>query len=1040
MKRALLLAFASLFMLSSWAMAQRTVSGTVTDAGDGSTLPGVNVVIKGSASGTVTDIDGKYSLSVPSDDAILVFSYVGYKAQEITVGSQSTIDLSLANDAKALEEIVVTGFGVEREQKALGYSVQEVNGEGLTKARETNMVNSLSGKVAGVQVTSSSGAVGSSARIVLRGPASLTQDNQPLFVVDGIPINNTNYGSATSSGGSDFPNGAADVNPDDIESISVLKGPNAAALYGSRAANGVILITTKSGKGSKGIGVSVNSTVTFEKPLRTPNFQNSYGQGPSDTNFEWINGADGNGGVDESWGPPLDIGLEFTQWEDPNNPAPWVSRPDNVRDMYETGVTTSNNISLTGANDKGNFRLSFTNVDQSGIVPFTGLKRKTFSTNAGYNLSEKLRVGLAAQYIKSEVDAPTGGYSNGNPIQQTIWSGRNIDFNGLRDWRNLPLADASTPAAGTPVNWNTQYQNNPFWALETNQAIENKDRVIGNVNLTYQLTDWLSLSGKVGTDYWSSLQSFNWAVGTNDEINGRFDQERRTFYEVNSNLLLSANKKLNDDITVSGTVGVWSMNQVYERLYVSVPQLQLPGLYNTSNLKSGSTLATLPYRSEQKINSVLFQGQFAYKNYLFLDVSGRNDWSSTLPVNDNSFFYPSVSVSAVVSEILGIDNDVLSFLKTRVSWAKVGNAPGPYRTSQVFSFRTAPWGDTPLLYENNTLQNSALQPEFNTSLEFGIDARLFNGRLGFDFTYYNAQGDNLIVLAGITGASGYNNKWLNAGETVNKGIELQVTGQPIKKGDFIWDVAFNFAKNNNEVVSLADNVDNLILGGQWNVNLEARPGLPYGVLFGPAYERSGAGDIVHSGGLPVIAADYKILGDVQPDWTGGITNTVSYKGLTLSALVDAKWGGSVYSMTHAWGMYAGVLAETLPGRWTGVVGKGVKDAGDGTYIPNDEVVPAKNYYQQAFSNSVAEGSIFDATYVKLRQLQLGYKLPNSLLSGLPIRDVNISIVGRNLAILYTKTPHIDPETGFSNSNGNQGLEFGQIPSTRSIGFNISFKL
>jgi TonB-linked SusC/RagA family outer membrane protein len=1039
MRRALLIAFASLFVLSSWAMAQRTISGTVTDAGDGSSLPGVNVVIKGTASGTVTDIDGKYSLQA-KDDATLVFSYVGYVAQEIAVGAQATIDVSLAADVKALEEVVVTGFGVERQQKALGYAVQEVNGEGLSKARETNVVNSLSGKVAGVQVTSSSGAVGSSARIVLRGPASLTQDNQPLFVVDGIPINNTNYGSAGSSGGSDFPNGAADINPDDIASISVLKGPNAAALYGSRAANGVILITTKSGKGTKGIGVSINSTTTFENPLRTPNFQNSYGQGQSDTNFEWVDGNLGSGAVDESWGAPLDIGLNFTQWTDANNPSPWVSKPDNVRDMYDTGVTSSNNVALTGGNDKGSFRLSFTNVDQKGMVPFTGLKRKTFSVNSGYNLTEKLHVGVSVQYVKSEVDAPTGGYDSGNPIQQTIWSGRNVDFNGLRDWRNLPLAAPTTPAAGTPLNWNTKYQNNPFWSLETNEATENKDRIIGNINISYQLTDWLSLTGKVGTDHWSSIQKFNWAVGSNQEINGRYDQNTRTWTEVNSNLLLAANKKLNDDWTVSGTVGVWKMSQEYDRLYVTVPQLQLPGLYTTANLKSGSTLGTIPYHSDQKVNSGLFQGQVAFKNYLFLDVSGRKDWSSTLPAANNAFFYPSVSVSAVISDILAIDNDVLSFLKTRISWAKVGNSPQPYSTSQVFKFRSSPWGDTPLLYEFEELQNPDLTPEFNTSLEFGLDARLFNGRLGFDFTYYNAKGSDLIILAGVSSASGYTDKWLNAGETVNKGVELQLTGTPFKSGAFTWDVALNFAKNNNEVVELAPNVSNLILGGQWNVNLEARPGLPYGVLFGPAYERSDAGEIVYKNGLPQIAADYKILGDVQPDWTGGITNTITYKGLTLSALVDAKWGGSVYSMTHAWGTYAGVMAETIPGRWTGVVGKGVKDNGDGTFVANDVVVPAKNFYQSAFSNSVAEGSMFDATYVKLRQIQIGYKLPNSLLSGLPIRDVNFSIVGRNLAILYSKTPHVDPETGFSNSNGNQGLEFGQIPSTRSIGFNVSFKL
>jgi len=985
--------------------------------------------------------DGKYSITASNGD-VFVFRYLGYKTVEKTVGNSNTINVVLEVGGEVLDEIVITAFGIKRSEKALGYSVQSIKGDAMTEARESNLTNAISGKVAGVQVTGTSGSVGASSRIVLRGNSSITGNNEPLYVVDGVPISNSSFGNAGSGGGVDLPNGAADLNPDDIESITVLKGPNAAALYGLRAGNGVIVITTKKGDASKKFSISINTNVTMSNPLLLPDYQNSYGQGGDTNHFNYVDGASGGigDGVDESWGPALDAGLEFVQWDSQltnnGNPTPWISYPDNVKDFLNTGVNISNNVSITS----GGFRLSIGNSEQQGMVPFTELKKFTVGISGTLKLGERLTASASLNYFNQDSDnIPISGYNNENPFQQFIWSARQVNFTDLRDWRNFPLAPANTAAAGTPLNWNHNFQNNPYWVLETNRNTFEKDRLIGNVDLTSQLTDDLSLSTKLGVDSFSQFTTNRQAVGSNNAQDGSYAQSQRRFEEVNASFLLNYNKNFTEDFGFSLSVGGNHMNRTYDRLSGSLPALELPNLYNLSNLQTGSTANVSNYHSDQQINSFYGYGQFSYKDMFFVDFTGRNDWSSILPVANNSFFYPSVTASVVLSDVFPVlKENKINFLKVRGGWSKVGStgALGAYSLNQTFGLSNSGFGNQASV--PNTQYNPNLKAETVTGVEFGIDAKMFNNRLRFSATYYDQESADLLVPIGVTAATGFTNVWDNIADMRNSGYELQLGGTIIKKEDFSFDVDVNFAQNNNEVTSLGD-LDTYILGGQWGLSLEARPGQPYGSLVGRDFERTAGGEVIYDNGLPLIDSKQKIIGNIAPDWTGGASFSVRYKAFDFSTLIDAKIGGDVHSMTYSWGRYAGTLSETLIGRETGVVGNGVMSDGNGGYVANNVVVSAKSFNQSSYSNSVESSAIFDASYVKLRQVSIGYTLPRKFIENSIVKSLKISVVGRNLAILHKNTPHIDPETGFSAANGQQGQEFGQYPSARNIGFNINLK-
>ncbi len=1020
---------------------EKTVTGVVSD-GSGP-LPGANVVVQGSKTGTQSDVDGKYSIKAKAGD-VLVFSFVGMAETTAKVGASNTVNVKMQDGVK-LEEVVVGALGVKRKEKAVGYAAQNIKGSALTEARESNLVNALSGRVAGVQVTNSSGAVGASSRIVLRGNSSITGNNQALFVVDGVPFDNTSYGNSGSDGGRDLPNGVASISPDDIESMTVLKGPNAAALYGLRASNGVIIITTKSGKGKKSLSVvSFNSNITFSNPLLLPSFQNSYGQGPTANYFEYVDGAGGGygDGVDESWGPALDRGLSFVQWDSykvGGAPLPWISHPNNVKDFYQTGVAMSNNLSMSAGNEDANFRMSIGNSKETGMVPSTDFKKFNVSINGNIKLGEKLSSGVSLMYFNDKsANLPTAGYSNENAAQQFLWSARNVNFSDLKDWRNLPLAPANTPSAGTPINWNNVFQNNPYWVLETNTNTYNRDRVTGSTYMTYQFNKAFSATGKIALDHYSQLTTSRQAIGSNAAPSGSYSENALRYSEINTELILSYKKQLTSDLNLSLNFGGNEMKNVRTQTYGSIPGLELPNFYSLSNIKTGTVATVGNQYVESRIGSVLGFGQLSYKDYIFVDFSGRNDWASVLPVKNNSFFYPAISGSVVLSEILGLKDAKINYLKLRGGWSKVGGvgALTAYKLNSTYSLANSGWGNqasTP-----NTQYNPNLKPESVVGTEIGVDLNGFNNRLRFAATYYTKKSSDLLVPIQVTGATGFTSVWDNIANMENKGIELQAGITVLKAKDFSFDVDLNFAKNQNKVTSLGE-LDTYILGGQWGVTLEARPGDAYGDLVGRDFVRDASGSVVYENGLPKVETTKKVLGNITPDWTGGANFSFKYKDLDFSTLIDAKVGGDVHSMTYAWGRYAGTLEESLIGRETGVVGNGVMLNDAGQYVQNNVVVSAKEFNQTSYGNTVESSAIFDATYVKLRAMTLGYSFPKKWLKGTFVEDFKFSLVARNLAILYKKCPQIDPETGFSSANGEQGQEFGQIPSARSYGFNINVK-
>jgi TonB-linked SusC/RagA family outer membrane protein len=1005
------------------------IKGTVTSGEDGLPIPSVAVTVQGTTIGTLTDVNGKYTINAPANATNLVFTFVGMAPVIEPINSRTTINMTMVVEMKGLEEVVVTALGISRDKKALGYSVQDVSGDEIAKAKETNIINSLQGRVSGAQITATSGAVGASSRIVIRGISSLSGNNQPLFVVDGIPISNADFGD-TGTDGTNKGSGAADINPDDIETLTVLKGANASALYGSRASAGVIVITTKKGKKGEKLAVNITNSTTFETPLRLPDFQNDYGQGNAGQ-FSYVDGAGGgiNDGVDESWGPQLDIGLMIPQFSsvDENGvaqPAPWISHPENVRNIFETGNTITTNVSMTGGSERSNFRLSFTDMRQKGMVPNTDYFKKTLSFSASSNPVDKLTFSASGSYVLANSNNQPGyGYAANNIMQQFTWTGRQVDYTLLRDKQRN--------ADGSIFNWNHNYHNNPYMTLLENLNPMNRDRLIGNAMVKYQFTPWLSAYVRSGGDIYTNSANERKFVGDMDYKNGNYYEDVRQFREINTDFLVAFEKTFGVDWLFTLNAGGNRMDRRYQRNTGEAPELAIPGVYNVAN--SAVTPRVSNYSSKKRINSLYAFGQVGFRNALFLDYSVRNDWSSTLPIENCSYIYPAISVSAVITDLLGMDSDVLSFAKVRGSWAQVGGDTDPYQLEPTVAFGDGWNASTKLLnlYVPNELPDAQLKPQMNESIEVGADLRFFVDRIRLDLTYYQQKSINQIVSVPISGASGYTSKIINAGRIDNKGFEVLLTVTPVKISDFRWDVTFNWSKNNNEVVELAPGIEQFVLGTYWDMQLIAAPGKPYGVLLGYDYDRDPDGNIIFYDGLPE-QGELKEVGNITPDWLGGMLNEFSWKGLSASFLIDMKKGGDLYSMTTTWGRYAGALEETLIGREGGIVGVGVMEDGEGGYVTNTVVADAEQFNKAAYNNNLQWSSVFDDTYIKLREIKIGYSFGNI---GKVLKDFNLSLVGRNLAILYTTVPHVDPETAFSSGNV-QGFEYGQLPSARSIGFSI----
>jgi TonB-linked SusC/RagA family outer membrane protein len=1057
--------------MTLWAQT-RVITGTVTSAVEGEgPIPGVTVQVKGTTLGTITDANGKYSLSVPQNATTLVFSYIGMKSQEIAISGRSEINGVMESDILGLDEVVVTALGISREKKSLGYSVQEVAGDNITKTKETNFVNALSGKISGVQIKQSN-TIGGSANVLIRGYKSLMNNNQALFVIDGVPIDNsiTNTTTQTDGGGGyDYGNAASDINPDDIESMSVLKGAAATALYGSRAANGVILITTKKGTIRKGIGVTVNAGVTFSKidKKTLPKIQKEYGGGygayyEDPTGYFWYSDLDGDGtedlivptSEDASWGAKFDpslmvidwVGLEPTDTEHYLKKVPWVAGKHDLSDFFETGIKQNYNIAFDGGNEKGTFRFSYTNLGEKGIMPNSKMQKNTFNFAGSYNLTNKLSVESNVTYINDANKGRYGtGYDPGNPMQSLgQWFQSNVDIDDLKKYVET--------AAGKQRTWNYAYyddieipifHNNIYWTRNKNYQNDGRDRVFGYATLKYKLASWLTLEGRASTDTYSEFQEERVAVYSNQT--SLYQKYLRNFNESNIDLMARFTKSF-DNFSINGLVGVNRRRTTVKSTNVTtVGGLQVPNLYNLWNSKS--PVQPTEYERLSGVNSVFGSVSLGYKNLIYLDLTGRNDVSSTLPKDNRSYFYPSVSTSFIFSELPGIKgSDVFSFMKLRLNYAEVGNDAPVYSLLSTY-VQEANWNTEGSFRVNTIINNPGLKPERTKSLEAGLETKFFNNRFGIDLSVYKTNSIDQIMPVNISPASGYAQRFVNSGEIENKGIELAISATVIKTKDFTWDLQANWFKNKNTVLSLYEGVENILLSSAWDISTNITVGHPYGMLRGYDFVYTNGKRTVGSDGYYLYSDNSDdLIGKTLPDWNAGITTIFNYKGFTLSGLVDISKGGNLYSVDMKYGLATGLFEETA-----GLNAKGypkrdpVEDGGgmlyedavyeDGT--PNSTYIWAGDWDSGWLYDYLPTAyHVYDASYVKLREISFGYTLPSKLLANTPISRVNLAIVGRNLWIIHKNMPYYDPEASLSAGNI-QGIADGAYPSTRTLGLNLT---
>jgi TonB-linked SusC/RagA family outer membrane protein len=1029
---------------------QSKLEGTVIDAVTKEPVIGASVNIKGTTHGVQTDLDGRFYFQTGQKfPYTLVVSYLGYKKSEVVVNA-NLVTIDLTQEQNQLSEVVVTALGISKEKKSLGYTTQALKSKDLENTKETNILNSLTGKLAGVRITNSQGDMGSS-RIVIRGETSIAGNNQPLFVVDGVPVDNSQLGTV---GGAtrDFKNAIADISPQDIESLTVLKGPNAAALYGSRAAHGVVLITTKSGKGQKGLGISVSSGITISEVITLPKFQNTFGQG-SNGKFSYVDGKGGgiNDGVDESWGPKMD-GRLIPQFYSNGEAVPFVAHPDNVKDFFNTGITYENSISIAKSDEKSDFRLGVNNQKQLGTVPNSEVNKTNFTVNTNYQISENIKVGVNANYIVTDAPALPGGPSGNRAagvMLQFLWFGRQVDINELRNNRD--------------VNWNNSYYSNPYWNAYYNTTSQQRNRLIGDIHLDAKLADGLNFKFRTGVDYYNDRRKYTIKYGTNGTPFGSYAEDAYTVNERNTEGIFTYVKKLSDDFSVDALAGFNVRNHSDANNYQKAPRLAVPDLYTLTN--SRDPLTSSNSFSRLRVYSAYASAQVGYKNYAFLNLTARNDWSSTLPSNNRSYFYPSVNGSFVVTDALNLKSNTLDFLKLRGGWSEVGNDADPYQLSTVYNFQTA-FNGNPIQTSSQKKLNENLKPETTRSTEFGIEASFWKNRLHLDVAYYDTNSLDQILEIKTTAASGYNSQLINAGKINNHGIEIQLDGTPVQTENFKWNISGNYAKNVSkvEILDYEKQIQNYTIGSSGGVDVLASVGQAYGALYGTAYQRDANGNIVvGANGLPKADPQKKVLGHYTPDYLAGVTNTLTYKNLELSFLIDASVGGEIFSGTNRTGNYTGVLAQTLEGRdaangglnyyyvgntktlLTGTTapnGAAVYDDGmifkgvyaDGT--PNNKVISAQEYYKASYN--ISEAYIYSSTYVKLREVKLTYNLNKSLVKKLGLTGASITAASRNLLFIYKDVPNIDPESAFNTGNA-QGLESLSLPSTRNFSLNVNLK-
>jgi TonB-linked SusC/RagA family outer membrane protein len=1123
-KIAIILAFL-LFAGMQVVLAQRTITGKVTSSEDGMGIPGASVLVKGTAIGTITDMSGNFILNIPANAKLLIISFVGMKAIESEIGAQKEIKVMLEPDVKNIEGVVVTALGISREKKSLGYATQEVKGDALSTVKTDNFINSMSGKVTGVQIRKTTN-MGGSTNILIRGNKSLTGNNQVLFVVDGVPMNNeiTNSKDQIQAGvGYDYGNAASDINPEDIESVNILKGAAATALYGSRAANGVVMITTKKGaEGSakKGIGVSFNTCVTFSSVDKStfPEYQQDYGGGyghyydnpigydeTSDPNgnnaYYWyirdLNG-DGNNeqwvvtSEDASYGAPFDASKMVYQWDavDPQSPnymkaTPWVAAKNGPITFFEHPVTYTNTVAVSNTMKDGSYRFSYTNYKQNGLLPNSELKKNNLSFNSTWKVNDRFTVDGSANYIQQQAKGRNStGYNDNQMGSFRQWWQTNTDLKDLEAAYNTTKRNITwnwaDPGDAVPIFWD-----NPYWLRYENYETDARNRISGYASAAYNITNWVDFFGRVTVDSYNELQEerraigsvpTTFGIGTGSAADGSSQRANQgsgymrrdiTFSEYNYDLMLNFKKDISKDISFRGVLGNNIRRTNFNRSIAATNGgLGVPEIYSLQN-----SVEALPFPKELAsrigVNGVYGSASFGYKSMIYLDITGRNDWSSTLPKNNRSYFYPSVATSFIFSEV--VKQKWLSFGKVRLNYAAVSNGAG-YDQLEDHYITNYPFNSSSSSVALSK-KNPELKPEKTSSLEAGLEMYFLERRIGFDLAFYKTNTTDQIIPLTLSTATGYGEKMINAGEIQNKGIELSIMGTPVKTSEFKWNITVNWTKNKSKVISLLQGVDNLQLGTfQGGITLNARVGEPYGVLFGTDYTYADGQKIVNESNgqyIKTSTSDH-VIGDVNPDWNGGVTNTVTYKNWSLSFLIDVQHGGSIFSLDMYYGLATGLYKETsfindlgnpvrdalvfneydadgngIPSKGYkpssgGFINEGVNVAEDGTVTQNSTRISAYNFGAWGYRRGLPDiAFVYDASYVKLREVSVSYNFPTSLLQKTFIKGASLSAVGSNLWIIHKNLPYADPESGLGAGNL-QGFSTGSLPSTRDFGFDLKF--
>ena len=1036
--------------MSAWAQ-QIKITGTVRDQSTNEALPGTNVLVKGSQTGTATDATGRYTLTA-DPKATLVFSSIGYLNQEIALNNRATLDVTLATDVLSLNEVVVTALGITREKKALGYATQELKGSDLTDARTPNVINNLAGKVAGIVINPGSQGPGASSRVVLRGDRSLSPNptaNQPLYVIDGVPMDNTQPGQVGEFGGADLGDGIGNLNPDDIEAISVLRGATAAALYGSRANNGVIMITTRKGTATKGIGVNYRLDHSTDAPMYKLNFQDQYGQG-----------AAGNYLVGEvsSWGPRI-AGQSVTDF---TGRTTSLTNQDQVGSFLQNGSNTTHSVSVNSGTEKAQVYFSAQNLLSNGLIPNNKLNRTTLNLRGTMQLGSKLSLDTKITFINQRLDnRPSGGEEASNPYSNAIRMPGTVPTDALQNFettvngllrQNFFLANSTIIA-------------NPYYVANRINLNQLRNRILGMATATYQFNSHLSLLARAGVDTYFDNDERKVFAGaplplSGNSIGGDYSTATRRASELNADFLLMYNTNLSKDLKLSASGGGNLRRSLFSSSNQSAGGLDFANFFSIVN---GINRVNGQGYTEQVVQSLYATGQLAVKEFLFLDITGRNDWSSTLPSSAWSFFYPSVSASLVLSEAVKLP-DLISFAKVRASWAQVGNGTDPYQTVQYFNASNGIAGTVLAATPQSTI-GDRLKAERTTSYEAGLELKLLKNRIGLDFTFYRSNSRNQLVALPLNPTSGYTSRFQNLGNVQNQGIEILLSGTPVQLASgFRWNTMLNYTRNRNLIVELdpEGKISNLALGNNRMVSVQAINGQRMGELVGRGFERNAAGAVLinQATGLPFVKAN-TYLGNANPDWLAGITNSLSYKGFRLEFLIDGRFGGIVASHTQSVLASLGRTTETLNGRETasplisgGVLAlrnpatatepfRNVNALGEasGTPVANTIGVSAQTYWSAAGARGgpVSELFTYDATNVRLRQFTLGYRLPSAWFNGSPVRNIDLSIYGRNL-FFFSRTAPFDPEVALNTGFNGQGLDFYALPSLRSFGasLNIGF--